>query len=350
MLLLIIYILIALGFSFLCSVLEAVLLSISDGYIAAEVKNNSPAGKRWKHLKAEINRPLAAILTLNTVAHTLGAAGAGAQAAVVFGSDAVGIASAILTLLILVFSEIIPKTLGAVYWRALAPASSLALIVMTRLLHPFVIMSEKITRSISSKEHQKGFNRQELAAVAELSAQEGHIDLRESQLVKNLFGLQKATVADAMTPRNVLFSLSEQLTVIEYIGQYRQKKFSRIPIYKDRPEQITGYVLRSEILQSFADNQPKLTLSELVRPLKTVPDTLKLPDAFEDSLKKKLHIALVIDEYGDIKGVITLEDLIETLLGMEIVDEHDQAQDMQQLARRLWRKRARTMGIEIERA
>lgn len=346
MFLLITYVLIALGFSFLCSIAEAVLLSVTTAHVELLEQEGSPAGRRLRRLKDDINKPLAAILTLNTVAHTIGAAGAGAQAAAVFGNKFVGLASAILTLLILVFSEIIPKTLGAVYWRQLSPATAMVLKYLVIVLYPFVKMSEKLTAGISVEKTLNGFSREEFAAMADLSSREGQIAEQESYILKNLLFLTHTPVTAAMTPRTVIFSLSEEVSVEEYFHKYDKTPFTRIPIYSGYSENIVGFAIRSDLLLAQARGNSASKLSNYRRDITAISGTHSLSEAFNQFLQSRAHIMLVVDEYGGVQGIITLEDVLETLLGLEIVDEKDTVEDMQKAARKLWKKRAVTMGLQ----
>jgi CBS domain containing-hemolysin-like protein len=348
MLLLISYILIALVFSFLCSIAEAVILSVSSAHIMLLEKEGKHSGKLLRVLKDDINKPLAAILTLNTIAHTVGAAGAGAQAAEVFGSAYVGIASAILTLLILVFSEIIPKTLGAHYWRQLAPLTAYSLKGLIWLLYPFVKLSELLTKGLTHGPTLAGFSRQEFSAMAELSAREGQLAERESTIFKNLLRLRKTPIANAMTPRTVVFSLQQDLRVDNFFENYSQVRFSRIPIYAASRDEVTGFVLRSDLLLAQARGNGDSPLSKYCRAIPVLLATMSLSKAFDEFIRQRSHITLVVDEYGGMKGLLTLEDLIETVLGLEIVDEGDESVDMQKLARRLWRQRAKEMDLNLD--
>ncbi|MDC3332672.1 hemolysin family protein [bacterium] len=350
MLLLITYVLAALGFSFLCSVAEAVLLSVTTAYIALLEKQEQPSGVLLRKLKDDVNKPLAAILTLNTIAHTIGAAGAGAQAALVFGSAYVGVASAILTLLILVFSEIIPKSLGAHYWRQLAPLTAFVLKYLIIILYPFVKLSEKLTGSLTHGPTLSGFSREEFSAIVDLSYKEGQISEQESQILQNLLLFRDARVSVAMTPRTVIFSLSETITVEEFFHKFDQVPFSRVPIYSNEPENITGWVFRSDLLLAQARGNGENALSNYRRDITVTLESMSLSHAFNELLRSRVHMMLVVDEYGGVEGIITLEDVLETLLGLEIVDEKDEAVDMQLEARRLWRRRAKKMGIIIERS
>ena len=321
--LLVLYVLFALVFSFLCSIAEAVILSVTPAYVALLERAGRASGEVLRELRDNINKPLAAILTLNTIAHTIGAAGAGAQAAVVFGNAYLGIASGVLTLLILVFSEIIPKTLGAHYWRQLAPATAHGLRVLVWILYPFVKLSEWLTGGLTEGHTMTGFSRQEFAAMAELSAEEGELGRRESEVVKNLLNLRRLTVHDAMTPRTVVFSLPDTTTVEEFFHRYEQEPFSRIPIFREDHDAITGFVLRSDLLLAQARGNNTKTLDNYRREMPSLPETITLARAFNALQKKRSHMVLVVDEYGDMQGILTLEDVIETLLGLEIVDETD---------------------------
>jgi CBS domain containing-hemolysin-like protein len=349
MALLITFVLVALVFSFLCSIAEAVLLSVTAPYVALLEKRGKPSGPLLRSLKSGISKPLSAILTLNTIAHTIGAAGAGAQVAIVFGNAYLGAASVVLTLLILIFSEIIPKTLGAHYWRRLAPATAYGLKFLVWALYPFVVLSEKITGRMADGPTLNGFSRQEFAAMAELSAEEGQLAERESEVLKNLLLLRETRVTDAMTPRPVVFSLPESATVGAFFGGHESVRFSRIPLFRDDPDQLDGFVLRGDLLLAHAKGQVDTPLAAFKRPMPVLPESLTLAQAFNQVLRVRAHIVQIVDEYGCLAGILTLEDIIETLLGLEIVDEGDQAVDMQEHARSLWRRRAREMGLEIDR-
>ena len=344
MLLLITYVLIALVFSFLCSIAEAVLLSITSSHIAVLEKRGKPAAAILRKLKQNINQPLAAILTLNTIAHTLGAAGAGAQATMIFGNEYLGIISAVLTLLILVFSEIIPKTLGAHYWKTLAPATAYLLQGLIFILYPFVKLSEKITRGMTEGPTLSGFSRSEFAAMAELGEKEGRLAEQESAIIRNLLLLRKTRLDEVMTPRTVIFSLPETTTVGAFFHRHEQTRFSRIPIYRDDQENIIGFVLRSDLLLAQARGNTEKTLSTYCREIAALPETLTVAQAFEQFLLLRSQIMLVIEEYGGVEGIVTLEDLLETLIGLEIVDESDQTEDMQKLALQRWRRRMKNQS------
>jgi len=348
MLLLFTYVFIALGFSFLCSITEAVILSVTPAYVALLEEEGKPSGAVLRRLKTDVSQPLAAILTLNTIAHTMGAAGAGAQAAVLFGSASLGVASALLTLLILIFSEIIPKTLGAHYWRRLAPLTAHVLKVLVRLLYPFVKLSEFLTGHLTEGPTLSGFSRREFAAMADISEKEGQLAASESMVLRNLLELRVTRAREVMTPRPVVFSVPGDMTVESFFQQHEQQPFSRIPIYADEPDAVTGFVLRNDLLLAQTRGQQKDRLRKFQRAMVSLPEGITLARAFNELQRTRAHMALVVDEYGDMQGILTLEDVIETLLGMEIVDESDLNVDMRTLARRKWRRRARKMGIKLE--
>ena len=342
-----IYLAVALGFSFFCSIAEAVLLSVTTAYVKLLEQQQRPSATVLQKLKADIDSPLAAILSLNTIAHTVGAAGVGAQAAKVFGSQYLGVTSAVLTLLILVFSEIIPKTLGAAYWRKLAPSTAYALKYLIVALYPLVWMSKLLTRRIKVHPTLEGFSRDEFAAMASLGEKEGQLSEQEADIMKNLLSLSEARVEDAMTPRTVIFSLPQDNTVELFFNKHDGQRFTRIPVYADSPDNITGFVLRGDLLLASARGNASSTLENYSRPLLAVPDKISLLAGFELLLEYRTQMMYVVDEYGDLQGLITLEDILETLMGKEFVDESGQAEDMQKLAKSRWRKRAREMGVEL---
>ncbi len=357
MALLVVYILVALGFSFLCSVLEAVLLSVTPAFIA-RLRDERPAvSARLAAMKADVDRPLAAILSLNTIAHTVGAAGAGAQAQVIWGSEILAIASAVLTLLILFFSEIIPKTLGAVYWRKLAPAAAVTLHWLVRFMIPLVLLSELITRAMKGSAHGHGqVSKEEVAALARLGEEQGVFDASESRILRNLFRMGAIRTRDIMTPRTVMFAIPADKTVDEVVPKSALHGaaddtmrtatmiFSRIPVYREHQDDVAGYVLKDELFLAAARGMGEVPVGDLVRELLVVPDTLPVHELFERLLNEREHIALVVDEYGGVDGVVSMEDVLETLLGLEIVDEVDATEDMREMARRQWRQRRAKLG------
>ncbi len=342
MLLLILYVVIALGFSFLCSVAEAVILSVSGGYISVLEEDGKTSGALLREQTDDINRPLAAILTLNTIAHTMGAAGAGAQAAAVFGDAWLGVISAVLTLLILVFSEIIPKTLGATYWRQLAPATAWFLKYLIWILTPFVIMSHKLTSRFKEESPLRGLTRGELAAMTSLSGDEGQLAVLEANIVQNMLNLHKLKVRDAMTHRTVVTSVPETMTVEAFFHKHDSEPFSRIPLYEgNEKEKINGYVMKSELMLAQARGNGAKAVSEYRKSMITVLSSLPLSKTLEYFVNQRAHIILVVDEYGGLEGILTMEDVLEALLGMEIVDESDRNISMKKLAHSLFLRRER---------
>lgn len=341
--LLVVFIALAIGVSFLCSIMEAVLLSVTPAYIGAMDETRPAIAGRLRELKADVDRPLAAILTLNTVAHTIGAAGAGAEAAAYFGNGAIGVFSALLTLGILVLSEIIPKTLGAVYWRGLAPLVARMLKPLIYLLYPLVIMSQWFAKLLTRGERKGDVSREELAALADIGAEEGVFDDREAGLFKSLLRFEGLVASDVMTPRTVLVAFPETATAD--VLMEADRPFSRYPVYGKDRDDITGYVLLSDVLTRVADDAHDTPLAALRRDLVAVPENQSVLVIFETLLEGREPIALVVDEYGGTAGIVTMEDVIETLLGLEISDETDTTEDMQILARNQWVARASQLGL-----
>lgn len=347
MTLLIFYLLLAIGVSFFCSIAEAVLLSVRPSYIAVLVSKGKASGTTLKNLRDNLDRPLAAILTANTIAHTVGAAGVGAQATYLFGSAYLGITSAVLTLLILIFSEIIPKTLGATYWQKLAPVMGVMISWLTKLLLPFVWLSEKLTRLLSrSGISAYTFSRDEMTAMAKIGKEEGLLDVKELKIVTNLMKLHRLSVRDIMTPRPVIFSVPEKMTVQDFFAAHAEKPFSRIPVYGRNADDIKGYVLKTDLLTAQAKDDFDKHLSDFTRDFLVVPDKLVASDLYDRLMYEKSHIALIVDEYGAVQGLVTLEDVVETLIGLEITDESDKVEDMQALAHKRWRERMEAIGID----
>lgn len=331
---LILYIVIALGISFLCSVWEAVMLSIPVSHIELLVQEGNSAGLIMQKLRQNVERPISAILTLNTIAHTVGAAGAGAEATAIFGSEFFGVISAVLTLLILVFSEIIPKTLGAVYAKQLTTFTAHSLRILLWVLAPAVYMFEFVTRAMRPDGDAPTVTRSELQVMARISAQEGGIQERENRIVSNLLQLADVQIETIMTPRTVVLMFQKDLTVGEVIKQHKILPYSRIPVYSETADDIEGYVLRHEIYKRVAADEHHVTLASITRPIHVVPETNSVAQVLNDFILKQDHIFVVIDEYGGTAGLITLEDTVETLLGIEILDESDRVADLRQLARR----------------
>jgi len=339
--LLIAYVLLALVFSFLCSVAEAVLLSITPSYIAGLADVNPGRATLLKRLKQDnVDQSLAAILTLNTIAHTVGAIGSGAKATAVFGSAWFGLFSAVMTLMILFLSEIIPKTIGAVYWRALTGWTAQFVRILILILYPLIRVSEALTRLVARGKKPHAFSRDEFLAMAGLGERSGKIDPQESGIIRNLFRMKSLTAEDIMTPRTVISGLPQDITVDEALSQEPAMVFSRLPIYDTDLDHITGFILRDDLLLAKASHRGDTHLISLKRDMAGVPVHMPLPDLFETMIAGRQHRARVYDRYGGTQGLVTTEDLVETLLGLEIVDETDRVEDMQALARRQWARRS----------
>jgi CBS domain containing-hemolysin-like protein len=296
----------ALSVSFLCSIMEAVLLSVSPSFVARQEQEGQWLGPKLRKFKDNVDQPLAAILSLNTIAHTVGAAGAGAQAAAVFGDAYIGVISAVLTFLILVVSEIIPKTLGAAYWRQLSPFVVRALEVTIWSMWPLVKLADSLTRLLTKGKEKGKIHREEFIALAELGGKQGVFHKYESRILNNLFCFREVRTLDIMTPRTVVFALSENLAVDETLSLHAQLPFSRIPVYGENLDNVTGFILKSDILQAGHENGAVL-LSELSRPLVVVSGDLPLHSLFERLMSEKAHIALVVDGYGGTEGVVTMK-------------------------------------------
>ena len=339
MILLLLYLFLALFISFVCSIMEAVLLSTPQSFLIVKQENGNTWAGRFLDLKTNIDKPLSAILSLNTVAHTVGAAGVGAQAVAVFGEASFGIVSAILTILILVITEIIPKTIGARYWRNLAIISSRTMQVMIIITYPLVLMSALITKLISENKQEETTSREEIAALANIGADEGVFSNEEHKIIQNVLRLKNVRAKEIMTPRVVVAIADEELYLNDFFKNKDYLRYSRIPIYSGDEENITGYVFRQEVFEKLAEDQHELRLKDIKREIVVVPNRIVLFTLWEKLLDKKEHIALIIDEYGGIDGIVTMEDIIETLLGLEIMDEKDTIVDMQKYARERWKKR-----------
>lgn len=344
---LIVYISLALVISFLCSVAEAVLLSVTPSYIEGLKEKRPKRAVLLKRLKQdEVDQSLAAILTLNTIAHTVGAIGAGAKATVVFGSAWFGLFSAVVTLMILFFSEIIPKTIGAVYWSKLTGPIAVFVRTSIIILYPLVWISERMTNFIARGKNLHVFSREEFIAMARLGELTGDIQSKESRIIRNLLRFESLKVTDIMTPRTVISALPEDMTIIDALKHVTQTPFSRLPIYRAGLDDITGFVLKEDVLTFSTQQRGNEVLKSLERKIIAVPESVLLSTLLERFLKDRQHIAIVVDEYGGTKGLVSLEDLVETLMGMEIMDETDNVEDMRALARKQWAERAAALGIE----
>ncbi len=345
--LLLTYLFVAIGFSFLCSIAEAVLLSITPSYIAQLRKDTTKSAQRIIALKGNIDRPLAAILSLNTIAHTVGAAGVGAQAAHMYGDKYVGVISAILTLLILVLSEIIPKTIGALHWRELAGIVSVFVSWLIVLMFPLVWLSEFLTKWLAGDKSRALVTRAEIAAVAELGTNEGLLKKNESRILGNLLKLESITVEDVMTPASVIISMEQSTQLSQITDEVPKLPVSRIPLFSERRDAITGFVLRSDLLIAITAGELDRMLKSFSREILVVHEDDSITRVFDVLLDARAHIAVVTDRFGGVEGIVTLEDVLETLLGLEIVDENDETVDMQSLARERWKSRSSKQGIEV---
>lgn len=339
MALLFFYLSLALVVSFICSIMEAVLLSAPQSFLIVKSEKGNKWATYFLDLNNNVDKPLSAILSLNTVAHTVGAAGVGAQAVKVFGEAYFGLISAILTILILVITEIIPKTAGARFWRNLAPLSSHVMKVMIFITYPLVLMSAVITKMISQDNSEHSTSREEISALASIGADEGIFTDKEHKIIQNLLRLKNLKVTEIMTPRVVMAVADENLKLGEFLSDKEYLRFSRIPVFSDNKENITGYVFRQEVFENLAEDNHEMTLKQIRREIVIAPDKNVLFDLWETLLERKEHLALIIDEYGGVEGIVTMEDIIETLLGLEIIDEKDTISDMQKYARDRWKRR-----------
>jgi CBS domain containing-hemolysin-like protein len=325
--------------------MESVLLSTPISFLNVKEESGNKSATTFIKLKNNIDKPLSAILSLNTVAHTIGAAGVGAQATLLFGEVYFGIISAVLTLLILIFSEIIPKTIGARYWRKLALVSGRIINIMILITYPLVILSGYITRLFSTKEDELSVSREELSAMAKIGTEEGIIEEKENKIIQNLIHLKTVKVTDIMTPRVVVTVADENMTFEEFLAEKEFLHYSRIPVYSDSTENITGYIFRQKVFEKLAEDKANLKLRDIRREIVVVHEFQTLISLWELLLKKKEHIALIVDEYGGLDGIATMEDIIETILGLEIVDERDKVTDMQQYAEDKWKERKAKYNI-----
>jgi len=363
MTLLIIFATISIFFSFLCSILEAVLLSITPTFINLKKSEGAAYATQLEIFKKDVDKPLIAILTINTVAHTVGAILVGVQAKVayaeVYGTEVktifgiqvtedimVGIVSAIMTVFILVASEIIPKTIGATYWKQLASFTSKALKVMIFPLKWTGILwtLQLTTKLIGGKGHGSILSREGFLVMADMAEKEGVFQKSESKVIRNLLGFKGIKVNDVMTPRSVLEIADETQTIISFYKEHKKLGFSRIPVFSENPDAITGYFLKDTLLEAIINGNGEETLASIKREIIITEREISIADLFDKLIKEKEHIALVVDEYGSVSGIVSQEDVIETLLGLEIMDESDAVEDLQLLARKSWLNRANSMG------
>lgn len=355
MALLIGFFLLSILFSFLCSIWEAVLLSITPSYIRRKEEEDPATGELIKKLKADIDKPLSAILTLNTIAHTVGAIGVGAQAGALFGEnyfDIFGLhltyeslIATLMTLAILFLSEIIPKTIGANNWRNLAPFTARALNILLKMLMPFVWLSNKLTKLLKKDKERSVFSRQDFAAMVEVVSESGEIEEGDYNLIKNVLQFDDLTAKDVMTPRRVMVMAEQDKTLQEFYENYKPFVFSRIPLYDDTRDQVTGVLLKDQLLESLVEGKGEEPLKSIAREVTRLGQDTSLRKVFETLNEKKSHLGLVTDVYGTVVGLVTLEDVIETLFGLEIMDETDTIDDLQKYARQKWEERAKKLGL-----
>ena len=363
MTLLIIFATISIFFSFLCSILEAVLLSITPTFINVKKSEGHNFATELETLKKDVDKPLIAILTINTIAHTVGAILVGVQAKVayaeMYGTEVktilglkitedvmVGIVSTLMTILILVASEIIPKTIGATYWKQLANFTTKALKMMIFPLKWTGILwvLQLTTKLIGGKGHGSILSREGFLVMTEMAEKDGVFQKNESKVIRNLLGFKEIKVSDVMTPRSVLEIADESQTIQSFYNDHKKLRFSRIPVFAENPDEITGYFLKDNLLEAMINGKGDQALATIKRNILITNRELSIPNLFDKLIKEKEHIALVVDEYGSVSGIVSQEDVIETLLGLEIMDESDSVADLQQLARKSWENRAKRMG------
>lgn len=349
MTLLIVYAIVSIFFSFLCSILEATLLSITPSYIKMKHQEGKAYAVTLTKFKKDIDKPLTAILTINTIAHTVGAILVGVQAEKVYGSGGgeVGIVSAIMTVLILVASEIIPKTIGATYWKSLGnfTAITLSILIFPLKWTGILWLLTLTTKLIGKSAHINTMSREEFIAMTHTAEEDGVFEENETEVIKNLLVFKSVQAKDVMTPFSVVVLEDEDTSIEEFYEQHRNLKHSRIPVYKDKSHNITGFILKDDVLEEMIDQKGPEPLSVLKREILTAANDTPIPELFETFIQKRAHIALVSDEYGNPIGIVTMEDIIETLLGLEIMDENDNVEDLQALARKNWEARAKRLGI-----
>ncbi len=348
--LLLFYGVISIFFSFLCSILEAVLLSVTPTFINLKKQEGKAFASNLEELKKDVDRPLIAILTLNTIAHTVGAILVGKEAEGLYGSEdgyGVFIVSAVMTILILVASEIIPKTIGATYWKSLANFTTKALNILIFPLKwtGLLWLMQLTTKLIGGKGHGSVLSREGFLVMADMAHEEGVFEGNESKIIKNLLTFKEVFAKSVMTPRTVMKSENEETTVEDFFNRNMNLRFSRIPVYSETEDNIKGLVLKDEIFKEMALGNGSKKLVELKRDIIIVERNLPIPTLFEKLVETRNHMALVVDEYGSVSGIVTMEDVIETLLGMEIMDESDNVSDLQSLARKSWEARAKKLGI-----
>jgi len=354
---LIIWALVSVGFSFLCSILEAVLLSITPSFVEVKVKEGAAYADRLKELKTNIDKPLAAILTLNTIAHTVGAIMVGASAGKIeavknldwsIGSFSINgevVVATVMTLVILFLSEIIPKTIGANNWKGLAGFTTKTLNFIILALYPLVWVSQLITKALKNEKEKSVLSRTDFGVMAEIGAKEGVFDESEYNIINNLLRFKSIQAKDIMTPRTVVRAGEASVSIKDFHEANKNIPFSRIPVFKESLDNTVGYILKDKMLESLIDGKGDASIQTITRDLQAVKEDVNLPLLFEKLTANREHMSMVIDQYGGMAGIVTMEDVIETLFGMEILDEIDNVEDMQKLAREKWEQRAQKLGI-----
>lgn len=336
--LLLLYLFLTIVISFLCSILESTLMSTPLSYISMREDDGYKPAVKFKEFKQNSSRPIAAILSLNTIANTIGAALVGVQATRAFGSAWFGFISGVMTVLILICSEIIPKTIGTTRWKSLMGFATVMISALTFVMFPIVWVLEKITDAITPEDAEDAsVSRDEVSAMADLAEEEGNLEEDENTIIQNLINMDEITAADVMTPRVVAAIAPETTTVKSFYKNKSISHHSRIPVYGEDDEYITGYVLRMDVLQLMAEDKFDKTIGEIKRPIPSFSEDTPLDEIWDEMIGKSEQIAVIINEYGSFQGIITLEDVFETLLDTEIVDERDNVRDMQQLAREKWK-------------
>jgi CBS domain containing-hemolysin-like protein len=346
---LIFFFLVSIFISFFCSLWEAVLLSITPSYISRLQNDNPSVGHMLNKMKDDIDRPLSAILTLNTIAHTVGALGVGVQAGKLFGATRIdfffihitfeSLIAGGMTLAILILSEIIPKTIGANLWKQFAPFTVRSLRILMFVLAPFVWMSKRITRMLKTEKGRSVLSRADFAAMADAGLKSGAIDREEKSIIQNLLRLENLKVRDIMTPRSVIMMIDEEQPLSAIYEEFNPMVFSRIPVYHQHPDNITGVILKDNILENLAQDKHSLKAKEIKRDILFVEDNFTVAKLMDTLILNREHLAVVTDDFGSVVGLVTMEDLFETLLGLEIVDESDKVEDLQKLALEKWKKR-----------
>ncbi len=341
------YLAVAIGVSFLCSILEAVLLSVTPSFAEQTLSDRPRAGEMLKRVKARLDESLSSILILNTFAHTMGAAGVGSQALQVFGAEWETLIAVLLTLAILYFSEIIPKTLGATFWRQLAIPSAFVIAWLVKLVYPLVWISTRLTR-LFSRSKEIGITREEIIALASLGLRDGTLMSQENEYLANVLKLREVRTEEILTPRTVVHMLDQNLTVTEALDQVETRQFTRMPIFGEGIDDITGKVIRADLFEAERAGRGSEPIRKIAKKITRVSEKLPVPQLLDLFIKNRAHLFLVEDEFGQTAGIVTLEDVIETLLGREILDERDTVEDMQALARAKYRRRLREEKQESE--